>query len=62
MANKAKRIAEPDSGDLEEMELVYTKPPEVVNMVKQGDITALSSVTALSLALNPSFVTGKTGK
>jgi len=62
MANRAQRIAEPDSGDLEEMELVYMKPEEVIDMVQRGEIAALSTVAVIAMALNPSFITKEAAK
>lgn len=55
VANKARKIVEPHSGDLEEMVVLCLKPEEVIDLVRLGEISALSSVAAIGLALNPSF-------
>lgn len=62
VANQAHRIAKPDSDDLEETELVFVPPEEVINMVRRGEITALSSVATIALAQNSSFITEESAK
>lgn len=62
MADKAQRIAEPNSGDLEEMELVFMQPKEAVHLVQRGEVAALSTVAAIAMALNPSFTIEETVK
>ncbi len=54
-ANNARQIAEPNSGDLEEMEMVLMPPEQVIEAVQQGEIVVLSALTAIALALNPNF-------
>ncbi len=54
-ARGVKKIAEPDSGDLEEMEMVFLPPAELLHAIAAGELTALSSVAAIALALNPDF-------
>lgn len=45
-------IAEPESGDLEEIEIMLLTDSELGDAIKNGEMVALSSVTACSLALN----------
>lgn len=58
-ARGARKIAEPDSGDLETMEVVLMQPEEVLDAVRQGEVAGLGSVAAVALALNPAYVTGE---
>jgi ADP-ribose pyrophosphatase len=55
MAQDAYRVAEPNSGDLEDMEIVLMQPAELIDSVRSGDVASLSSVTAIALATNPLF-------
>jgi len=54
-ANNARQVAEPNSGDLEEMETVLMPPEQVIEAVQQGEIVVLGALAAISLALNPNF-------
>ncbi|MEX0271617.1 NUDIX hydrolase [Leptolyngbyaceae cyanobacterium UHCC 1019] len=55
VAKNAHQIAEPSSGDLEEMEIVLMSPIEVIEAVQQGEVVVLGALTAIALALNPNF-------
>ena len=52
-AENAQRVAEPNSGDLEEMEIVLMRPEDIVQAMCKGDIAPLSSVATIALATNP---------
>ncbi|MCY7390766.1 MAG: NUDIX hydrolase [Leptolyngbyaceae cyanobacterium CAN_BIN12] len=54
-AKNAYQVAEPNSGDLEEMETVLMPPIQVIEAVQQGEIVVLGALTAIALALNPNF-------
>lgn len=47
----ARKIAEPDSGDLEDMEIVLLTEDELCRALHDGGITALGTVAAVALAL-----------
>ena len=51
LARDARRVSEPASGDLEEIEVVVTALPEVSEILNRGEISQLSSAAALALAL-----------
>ncbi|MFA6561746.1 MAG: NUDIX hydrolase [Verrucomicrobiia bacterium] len=51
-ARNARRIAEPDSGDLEEMEIVLLEKEELRRALHDGRIAALGAVAAVALALS----------
>jgi len=53
LARNAERVAAPNSGDLEEIEIVLMKPEEVVEAIHRGDIALLGTVAAIALATNP---------
>ncbi len=52
IARGAKRITDPDSGDLEDVHLSLMSIPEVMSALSGGEFRTLPSVTALLLALN----------
>jgi ADP-ribose pyrophosphatase len=54
-AREAHQVAQPDSGDLEDMDIIRMKPDELVGAVQRGDIALLGSIAAIALALNPLF-------
>jgi ADP-ribose pyrophosphatase len=54
-AKNARQIAEPNSGDLEEMETVLMPPDQVIKAVTQGEVVVLGALAAIALALNPNF-------
>ena len=55
VARNARQIAEPDSGDLETMEVLLMQPAEILDAVRQGEVAGLGTVAAIGLALNPAF-------
>ena len=50
MARDAYRVAEPDSGDLEEIEIVLMEPDKLMNALLDGQVHLLSSATLIALA------------
>ncbi len=54
-AQNAQQVAEPNSGDLEEMEVVLMTPEAVIAAVKAGEVVVLGVLAAIALALNPLF-------
>lgn len=59
-ARNARPVAEPDSGDLEETEIVLMTPEEAFIALRNGGIAALGVVAAVSLALHTCLATRKT--
>lgn len=55
MAQNAHKVAEPDSGDLETMEIVLMHPTEIYAAFRQGEIVVVGALAAIALALNPHF-------
>jgi ADP-ribose pyrophosphatase len=55
IARNARKVTEPNSGDLEEMEVVLMKPKDIVDMIHRGEIHTLGTVAAIAIAQNPSF-------
>jgi ADP-ribose pyrophosphatase len=51
-ARNARKMADPDSGDLEEIQVLLMDDAELEGAIRGGEMVALSSVTACSLALN----------
>jgi len=54
VARNIKQVAEPDSGDLEEMQLVLMSPDELVDAIRQGELLVMGAVMAIALATHPS--------
>lgn len=50
LARGARKLTEPASGDLEEMEIVVVPLREVSEYVRRGEVVQLSSVAAIALA------------
>lgn len=59
-ADNARLIAEPNSGDLEEMEILLMSPEQIVLAVRQGEVAILGAIAAIALALNPEFAVSET--
>ncbi len=55
LARNARRVAEPDSGDLEEMEITTMAVDELVRGTQTGDIVLIGTVAAIAIATNPAF-------
>jgi ADP-ribose pyrophosphatase len=51
LARDARKVGEPASGDLEEMEIVVLPVAEVVARMRRGEVVLLSSAAALALAV-----------
>jgi ADP-ribose pyrophosphatase len=54
-ARCARQVARPDSGDLEDIEVVLMNPDEIIRAVRDGDVAVLGAVAAIALALSPIF-------
>ncbi len=54
-ARNAYQIAEPNSGDLEDIDIVLMHPEQVMQSVRQGKVAVLGAIAAIALALNPEF-------
>ena len=52
-ADRAELVAEPNSGDLEDMEIVLMTPVDLVNAVAAGEVGLLGSMAAIVLATHP---------
>ncbi len=50
-ATSARQVAAPNSGDLEEQELVYLTREETVAAIRNGEVISASALAALSLVL-----------
>ena len=55
IAENARKVTEPNSGDLEEMEVVLLPPTEIYQAFQQGEIVVVGALAAIALALNPHF-------
>lgn len=51
-ADRAVQVAEPDSGDLEDMEILLLTPAELLAQLWDGGIDSLSTVAAIFLSTN----------
>jgi ADP-ribose pyrophosphatase len=51
LARRAQKVAEPDAGDLEEMEIDLMSLDEVLDAVRRGDVAVLSVAAAIGLAV-----------
>ena len=56
MARSARQVAEPDSGDLEEMQVVLMSIDAIARAIREGEVCSLSTVAAVALASNPMFL------
>jgi len=52
-ARNARAVAEPESGDLEEMEILLLHPQELRQALQDGHVAAISTATAILLATQP---------
>lgn len=50
-ATGARQVAEPNSGDLEEQELVYLTREELVAAIRSGEIVSASALASISLVI-----------
>lgn len=51
VAKGARQVAQPNSGDLEETELLFLERDEAIRALKSGEIAIMSCAAALSMAL-----------
>jgi ADP-ribose pyrophosphatase len=56
IANGVRQTQHPDSGDLEEIEILLMTRGEVIQAILNGEVATLAAVATLALALNPEFV------
>ena len=49
-AQKARAVAAPKSGDLEDMEILLLRPDELYAAIRQGQVRSLSAAAAIALA------------
>ncbi len=56
MARDAQLVAEPRSGDLEEIEVILMRPEDIVNSFRTGDVALLGTLATVALATNPLFL------
>ncbi|TWU39592.1 NUDIX hydrolase [Novipirellula artificiosorum] len=59
MAEDAHPVAEPASGDLEEMELVWLAPDELQASIHAGEVNSLGAIAAITLAFNAGLLNPK---
>jgi ADP-ribose pyrophosphatase len=52
LAQEARRVAAPDSGDLEEVETVLLRPAEARRRLRRGGVASLGTAAALAIALD----------
>ena len=50
LARNARKLAEPDSKDLEEMETLLLNEASIIKNIKRGNIISMGSITGLTLA------------
>ncbi|MDP2948060.1 MAG: NUDIX hydrolase [Chloroflexota bacterium] len=55
IARNVRKVAEPNSGDLEDMEIVMLTRKQLAGAVRNGDVASLSALAALAWATNPMF-------
>ena len=53
IARDAHQVAEPESGDLEEMEIILMKPKDIVDALKNGEVAMLGTAAVIAMATNP---------
>ncbi|HUQ16979.1 MAG TPA: hypothetical protein VM070_04250, partial [Candidatus Saccharimonadales bacterium] len=62
LATGARKVAEPESGDLEEMELEEVPWDEAIAALGRGELKQLASAAALALAARITSVDGGPGR
>jgi ADP-ribose pyrophosphatase len=53
IARNARKVAEPHSGDLEDMEILLMDSSELIEAIRAGEMTVVGAVAAVAWALNP---------
>jgi len=56
MAENARSVATPRSGDLEDMQLVLLTTAQLRSAIIAGEVNVLGAIAALALALNPALI------
>lgn len=59
-ASQVYQVSEPNSGDLEDMEILQMTPDEVVRTISQGDVELLGTMSTILLATHPLLQQGST--
>jgi ADP-ribose pyrophosphatase len=54
-ARNAQSVAQPNSGDLEEMEIISLPLEQVIAAMQQGEVVSLGAIATLALAIHPEF-------
>jgi ADP-ribose pyrophosphatase len=54
-ARNIRKVSTPDSGDLEEMEIMFLSVNELFAAIREGKMPALSSAAAVALAMHPTI-------
>jgi ADP-ribose pyrophosphatase len=54
-ARNIRKVSTPDSGDLEEMEILFLSVNELFAAIREGKMAALSSAAAVALAMHPAI-------
>ena len=52
-ARQARQVCEPNSGDLEEIEILLMTPEEIANAVRSGEIGSLGALAMSGMVTNP---------
>ena len=55
-AQKARAVAAPKSGDLEDMEILLLRPEELYAAIREGQVRSLSAAAAIALATHPALL------
>ena len=55
IAQNAHKVAEPASGDLEEMEIILMEPQDMANAIQKGDVELMGTMATFALVTNPLF-------
>jgi ADP-ribose pyrophosphatase len=53
VARDAYRVTEPNSGDLEEMEIILMSNADILESIHTGDVVSLGTVATIAMATNP---------
>jgi ADP-ribose pyrophosphatase len=49
----AHRVTEPNSGDLEEMQIILMRPSDLLESIRTGDVASLGTAATIAMATNP---------
>jgi ADP-ribose pyrophosphatase len=52
-AKNAHQVRRPESGDLEDIEILLMRPAEMIHAIHHGEVVVLGVVAAIALALDP---------